>query len=76
MFQVSYVQVATAKTPLDDSLETLLFEMNNMVRNTTTGFNLRSAICLKLDGFMELSACQAFLEKGLEKVKQIFKVKI
>ena len=30
----------------EDSLDSLLFEMNHLVKNSTIGFNLKNAICL------------------------------
>ena len=61
-----------ATSPLEDSFESLVFQMNHLIRNTTIGFNLKIAICNNYLDENRSGKCFSFLEKALLKLKSVF----
>ncbi len=65
-------EASFATSPLEDSFESLIFQMNHLIRNTTIGFNLKIAICNNYLDENHSGQCFSLLEKALSKLKRAF----
>jgi len=58
----------------EDSLDTLLFEMGHIVKNSTLGFNLKTALCFTYLAQDRVQRCFRSLESAVAKLKAAFRV--
>ena len=65
-------ETSYATSPLEDSFESLVFQMNHLIRNTTIGFNLKIAICNNYLDEKRSGKCFSLLEKALFELKSVF----
>ena len=68
------VNTSLATNMLEDSLESLIFQMQHMIRNTTIGFNLKIAICFNFLQEDVSQKCVIFLDAVMHKLKSNFNI--
>ena len=68
------VDTSFATNMLEDSLESLIFQMQHLTRNTTLGFNLKVAICFNFLQEDESQKCVGLLDRVMQKLKSVFNI--